>query len=274
MTIAIGLICADGVVIAADTQESGALTKNQAHKIAVSLIDGGVIAFAGAGEAQTLDGLSCHVRDSAAKAQKSEIVSVINDSFLAFYKQHIVPLYPFHERFVSPDVDAIIGISVGTQSVLLANHRTALRRCDHFVSVGIGRDFSDVLLARLFPHGLKLPTERAVLLAAYVIYQVRESVEGCGLGTQLYLLRTGQAATLWDWDQDEMDKHFKSYITSEMILVHHLLGREGTTADILPAIESARVGLAKAVSDLRVVAFPSAPAPPKPRQSRGGRKVR
>lgn len=240
MTIAIGLVAADGIVIAADTQETiQGTVKTSATKIVVAPNPSGVIAITGAGTAGHLDALAQDISDRARIATARSMEREIRATFKKFYDAHITPLYRFQARFPDPDISVIIGIDQGKRGrVILANEQTAIRRCDRYVSVGVGGLIADIVLARAFIPDL--PLKRAALLAAYAIYCVKESVEGCGKNTEVCFLRDGECWSFWRWDQTELDRLFGQYTDTETVLLHHVLGRAGTSDDVLPSIEMAK----------------------------------
>lgn len=252
MTIAIGILAANGIVIAADQQETLWSTKSVADKVLSLVKSKGVIAVTGAGSAGHLDAMAQQVCGAFLKARAGQEAQAIRDSFSEFYATHIVPLYPFEKRFPDCDIEAIIGVDTPRARFILANERTALWQCGRYVVAGSGAPQAALVLGRTFIPNL--PLERAALLAAYAVYVVKESVEGCGKNTDVYMLRDGCCHRFWHWDQEELDRQFKRYSDSEMVLLHHVLGRSGTLDDILPAIEMTRAAIHKAVDKPRVFA--------------------
>lgn len=254
MTIALGILAADGIVIAADTQETIGPTKAHGEKVSISVTAKGVIAVTGAGSAGHLDAMAQQVQKDFRQSRDSDLERVIRDSFGRFYAQHVFPLYPFDKRFPDPDLWAIIGIDSGGRRLILANEQTAMRQCRRFVAVGAGQEQASIILGRTFIPDL--PIRRAALLAAYTIYSVKEHVEGCGKNTEVYMLQGGTCSTFWHWDQEELDKQFKQYSGVEMVMLHHVLGRGGTLEDTLPAIEMTRAAIDKAAQKPKLIDSP------------------
>jgi 20S proteasome alpha/beta subunit len=254
MTIALGILAADGIVIAADTQETTGGTKTHGEKVSISATKKGVIAVTGAGAAGYLDAMAQEVQRDFLKSRKTDVEVVIRNSFARFYARHITPLYPFDKRFPDPDISAIIGIDSGGRGLILANEQTAIRECHQFVAVGAGQEHASIILGRTFIPNL--PLTRAALLAAYTIYSVKEYVEGCGKNTEVYMLHQGKCSTYWRWDQEELDRQFKQYSDAEMVLLHHVLGRVGTVENILPAIEMTRGAIEKTAKKPRLLGSP------------------
>ncbi len=259
MTIAVGILAADGIVIAADQQEtSGWGTKSVADKVLSLVTPHGVIAVTGAGSAGHLDAMAQQVCGAFFRSKAGRELEAVQAGFGDFYAKHIIPLYPFNQRFPNCDIDAIIGVDTPRGRFILANEQTALRQCDGYVAVGSGASQASLVLSRtLIP---SLPLERAALLAAYAIYTVKESVEGCGKNTDVYMLRDGCCYRFWHWDQEELDRQFKRYSDCEMVLLHHVLGRSGTIDDTLPAIEMTRSAIEKAVAKPRKFGPSSSPS--------------
>jgi hypothetical protein len=53
-----------------------------------------------------------------------------------------------------------------------------------FATAGIGAMYANVLMNRLFLPMWPMNHRQAVLLAAYVIYEVKNNIEGCGKDTE------------------------------------------------------------------------------------------
>lgn len=268
MTIALGIIAADGIVIAADTQETIGPTKTTGDKVIVGPSPDGVIAVTGAGSAGFLDAMAQQVIEDVFARRKQSVEAKVRESFGLFYAKHVVPLYEF-DRFKDPDISAIIGIEWGKERLILANEQTTLRKCGRFVAVGAGQEQASMILSQNFIPNL--PLKRAAVLAAYTIYCVKESVESCGKNTQVFMLSGGHCSSFWHWDQEELDKQFERYTSASMVLLHHVLGREGTPDDVLPVIEMTKAAIEKAIQDPKHL-NPSKKPPTVPkRKNQGGR---
>lgn len=249
MTIAIGLLAGDGLVIAADQQETSWPVKAVGDKVLSVVASRGAIAVTGAGSAGHLDAMAQEVCGAFLKSEVGKEEQAIRDSFSDFYSKHIVPLYPFEQRFPTCDIEAIVGVDTLEGRFILANEQTALRQCGSFVAVGSGAPHAGVVLSRTFVPDL--PLQRAALLAAYAIYIVKETVEGCGKNTDVYMLQNGKSYQFGRWDQETLDQQFRRYAEAESVVLHHVLGRSGTLADTLPVLEMTRAAIAEAASKPR-----------------------
>src|SRR5262245_37170672 len=138
MTIAIGILAANGIVIAADQQETLWSTKSVGDKVLSLVTSKGVIAVTGAGAAGHLDAMAEQGSGAFLRAKVGLEEQAIRDSFSDFYAKHIVPLYPFEKRFPDCDIEAIIGVDTPKARFIVANERTALWRCGRYVVAGSG----------------------------------------------------------------------------------------------------------------------------------------
>jgi 20S proteasome alpha/beta subunit len=221
MTIAIGIVATDGVVVAADTQETLGTWKLQHGKIsaAISLFRDGNRAclISGAGPGPQVDAvsreLSNQFRDRSLKADGMK--ARLQETLTAFYTTHVVPfaLYPRDER---PDVSLLMaydasGVSGGPQ--LLASDKTVFVEQATYAAVGGGAEVAYTLLERLYK--LPLPDVRgAALLAAYVMFHVKESIEGCGKSTDIAAVGSGQYMSLSRADAASLERAMREYCYS------------------------------------------------------------
>ena len=63
--------------------------------------------------------------------------------------------------------------------------KLSVNSVNDYEAIGIGAKIANNWLARLYD---RIPVIAASKLAAYVIYQVKNSVIGCGLGTDIFML--------------------------------------------------------------------------------------
>ncbi len=227
MTIALGVSGHGGLVIAADTLESygyaGAaklstskitcfydniltqlpdkLPKNQAF----TLSDLGGCAITGAGDSEYVEYLTRELGatflDKENQRLHGESLRIALEKPLRkFHARHIARFYPA-EAWLS-QVQLLLGIQRGIRHPdLLIATRTTLRNASPFAAVGAGAQQALLLLDRLWTGDA---IEDLTLLAAYVLYAVKETVEGCGKNSQIVQFPAGKLVEASDgtkrWD--------------------------------------------------------------------------
>ena len=230
MTIALGILAPDGVVKAADTQESWGYfggAKISGYKILTRVGNGRACSATGAGSAGYLDSLSQELTDNFLDVpDPTNVERRLREKVREFYADHIRPMHGL-PPIEQPSADVILGMTwKDHKAVLLANERSALRRCKHYVAVGAGRTHASMLLSRLLPPKADTTTELALFLAAYVIFHVQSYVEGCGMGTHVTVLKDGAASYLSEVSISALETQFENYMTlSDALAVNYISGR-------------------------------------------------
>jgi hypothetical protein len=229
MTIALGILCADGgVIVAADTQESWGYqggAKISGQKIITRVAPEGdrACSATGAGSAGYLDSLNQELTDNFLDVNdRSKIERRFREKVSKFYEAHVLPMhvYPANDQ---PSADVIVGMSWKAQKpLLLANERTALRRCKHHVTAGAGMAHASMLLTRLLPSKLATSVDFAAFLAAFVIFQVKSYVEGCGMGTHVTVLKDGEARYIPEPQISALEKQFDQYWHLDTQIVEYI----------------------------------------------------
>lgn len=217
MTIALGILAPDGVVIAADTQESWGYfggAKIRGHKIHSRIVQGQYRSFAatGAGSAGYLESLNQELDDNFVDVQDPlNIERRFKEKIRKFFAAYVVPM----QLPVESQPTVVLGASwKGIAPRLWANEQTALFRCKHFIAVGAGRAHASMLLNHLLPEKTTTTTELAAYVAALVIYQVKDYVEGCGMGTHITILKDGNAQYVSEAVVGELEHHFEGQLKS------------------------------------------------------------
>lgn len=192
MTIAIGILASDGLVIAADSQETipGFWKVEQdkimaAHQVHAGLAQGG-IGISGAGLGVYVDELSqrwIRTFTDNPLALTVELQALLDNELEDFHERKVVPFsgYPVNER---PEIYLLAACarngwrSPWESSLNVLTDRTPVG----YAAVGVGAMHARTLLGRFYSR-FHFDLARAVLLAAYVLFHVKESVDGCGKRT-------------------------------------------------------------------------------------------
>src|ERR1022692_459070 len=186
MTIAIGILASDGIVLAADREGGDGYLKTEQGKVTWKMRmqePMGVCGITGAGEGPYLDEIGSELvnifTDDATGTEES-VIPRLRNAHIRYYKRTVVPLskLPSGER---PDYALLIACCGQSMTKgIWATSRMAFTKVQDYEAIGIGAKFANTLLGRLHDN---IPVWYAAKLAAYVIYQVNRTVGGCGLGT-------------------------------------------------------------------------------------------
>jgi 20S proteasome alpha/beta subunit len=193
MTICIGMTARDGIVIAADAQETDQYYKRSQQKILtfVGDVSSGEnasppkmgCAFTGAGEAGYLDAFFAYALEGLnTDATQADFKTFLANKVHTFHKKY---LFPLSVSPSPPEISILVGAYVQYQTCLFVSHGATLRRAVPYVAVGAGAHFALSLMDNLGDiHDLR----HTELLAAYVIGLTKERIEGCGNYTAIVSL--------------------------------------------------------------------------------------
>ena len=154
MTICIGLLATDGVVIATDSQESDTYLKREQRKILpwfgnLPIGDNpkpieSVCLFTGAGDGGYI-GAFTHQAIKGLQVGKSqtELESILEGELRLFYEKHIFPwAFP-------PEFRMLIGAFCRYDTGIYVSYGSTLRRAMMHAAIGIGASFAMSLLDKL-----------------------------------------------------------------------------------------------------------------------------
>lgn len=202
MTIAIGILASDGLVVAADTQETMGTWKLKHGKVSAMVAadqtpkaDGKSrrsCLVTGAGQGHHIDVMSRTLLNTWGKNKAwtdAQMKQSFNDSLHEFYGKHVLPFaaYPAEDR---PDFQLVVGCNWPSPT-LLVSEGNLFKVVWPFVAVGIGCMVATTLLTRFYKSPM-LDVRSAVLLASYVMFHVKDSQEGCGKDTDIAGIADGE----------------------------------------------------------------------------------
>jgi len=104
-----------------------------------------------------------------------------------FYADHVLPfaVLPEEDR---PDVELFIGAQHHGLNYLYVTHLSTVRTVmSMYATIGSGGTFAEALLSRIWRTS---DIKNLQVLAAYVMFRVKESVEGCGGTTHIVTLNS------------------------------------------------------------------------------------
>jgi 20S proteasome alpha/beta subunit len=207
MTIAIGILCQDGVVIAADTEHTGAIKQpgSKVWGIAPDNADKNPlrVALAGAGDSVLLrsarDRVGEAIRDRVRTRQQA--TTVIERQLGKLYAQHVYP-YPNFDGS-GHSVRLVLGIRDAKGASLYETSATAMAKVDSFTSVGAGENLGAYILETLSgPQDRGRTMDVGIVLATYVLQQVKKYSLYCGGDS--YILTLSHAGELEYIDLEEI----------------------------------------------------------------------
>jgi 20S proteasome alpha/beta subunit len=197
MTIALGILAADGAVLAADSEITtpgdwkASDTKLLAATFTVPGEPARALAVAGAGSVNHFNAIRFKVVQAvlaglSASAQSDAMVEkALTETISDFYSAHVIPFYAFPQP---PDVYLLVATWLGGRGLLWATEQTAVRQALDYDAIGIAQAHARELLSGYFA---AMPIESAVLLACYVAARVKADTAYCGQETQVIVLREG-----------------------------------------------------------------------------------
>ena len=197
MTIGIGILASNGIVLAADSEISmppdlkGTDTKNiRGH------CSDRKRAYCGTCCSRSRDGRIFSIRkvgrlETHCRASRDRNEPLLSAYMSAFHDKHVVPYLPLPEN-ERPAVQLLIANWSNGRGNLFATELGAARTVIGYDAIGIGRGIAIDILNSYAKDDL-MPVESAALLAIYVIRRVTQVVAYCGHETQVVLLKNGGA---------------------------------------------------------------------------------
>jgi hypothetical protein len=192
VTIIAGFRCPQGIVLCADTLETieGRPGKRNVPKLRFEpfgvphMGDGLAAAFCGAGNGPFIDKLVENAWEDVQTATNlDEACALIEESIKGTYKifgQIYQPGY-------LPSSDLLYGVKMYGSSRLFFAHGPLVNRKDTYETAGAGYDMAEFLAGRMYHENLTL--RQCVILAAYILFQAKEHVDGCGGDSHIAILR-------------------------------------------------------------------------------------
>lgn len=276
MTIALGLLASDGVVLAADTQMGITdYLKSEQGKIAYGgrqLADGTnvtAIAIAGAGNVAYIEHVQRDFVSDYLNTTPAVTVHEVEERYQGklkqFFRDHIEPfsLYPSNER---PDLGLILAVKSGAIYRLWATEKNLMTEHHTCTAVGIGAMYAKILLNQYFGTMTSLG---AMLLASYIVFRVKDIIDGCGKRTDVVALHRRGIGILTDDKIRRLEDLFDEYSKLEAELLHHILYDQVSSIKMKPS-GSIKTQISKLRRKIEHLVVPT--NVPTPRPSRRDRK--
>ncbi|MBV9762597.1 MAG: hypothetical protein JO340_18700 [Acidobacteriaceae bacterium] len=199
MTIAAALSYEGGALLCSDTQYEEGASKTHGPKIGHFVCPGGRIGFAMAGNAAFATSAIQKASKRVRKAKPEHVLEELEDGLEAEYRR-VVLAHPDHKSDWTLPYWFIISYWSASENKtwLFATQETTLRALHAgYECIGIGKDLATYLLAPSFVTGIQSEAD-ALIIAAYMLARVKNSVSGCGGSSQLLVMRNDGTFELVD----------------------------------------------------------------------------
>ncbi|MFY9561691.1 MAG: hypothetical protein WAQ52_15770 [Terriglobales bacterium] len=199
MTIIAGFRCEDGIVLCADSQETLGTAKRSVPKLRfeprnpITGIEDNfsnlAAAFCGAGDGPFIDKL---VEESWKAAKNGLSLDEVCASIEATIKNTYREFGEIYQRGECPEVQLIYGAKMNGESRLFSAMGPIVVEKFEFDTGGVGHYMADFLASKL--HDNELTVRQVTILAAYVLMEATEHVDGCGGDNQIAVLRNSESS--------------------------------------------------------------------------------
>lgn len=203
VTIIAGFKSWEGVVLCADTQETVEYSKRKASKLRYEPKEYGTsedhtsnlaAAFCGSGSGPFIDKL---VEQAWKRAKRATDLDSACDEIEKSIKEQYREFGKIYQQGQCPEVQLIFGVKMDGASKLFSAWGPIVNQKDGFDAGGVGQYMADFLASRMFQNHLSV--HQCVILAAYILFQTKEHVDGCGGDSQIIVLRDRGASGTVDW---------------------------------------------------------------------------
>lgn len=225
-----GFKCQDGVVVCADTQETLGSAKRNVPKLEFtkgptwSAEQGEMInhdlalALCGAGHGPFVDKIASRAWDALRDVADIDEASDAVESMIKRTYQEFSQIY---QPGSFPEAELIYGITIGGQSRLFQAYGPLVLE-KSYASSGIGHYLADFLAERMGAngeHGWRT-IRQCVAVAAFILSQAKEHVEGCGGNSHIAVLRESESSGMVDF---HMVEHLTEYMKRADMFTGELL---------------------------------------------------
>jgi hypothetical protein len=209
VTVIAGFKSYDGIVLCADTQETLEHSKRQIPKLRFEPLDRHgqpeqsnvedlAVAFCGAGDGPFIDKLVTNAWEEASVATSlDEACEVIERSIKDTYRE----FGGIYQVGMCPEVQLIYGAKMHRGSRMFSAVGPIVNEKDGYDCAGTGHYMANFLASRMYETNLSVRI--CVILAAYVLFQCREHVDGCGGESHIAVLREDESSGRVNWKRVE-----------------------------------------------------------------------
>ena len=219
MTIIAGFRCQDGIVVCADTQETSGPAKRNVPKLEFThgptwsaeqnkMINHDLaLAMCGAGDGPFVDKVASRAWDALRGVAD---IYEASDAVESMIKETYREFGQIYQPGSFPQAELVYGITIGGQSRLFQASGPLVNE-KSYASSGIGYYLADFLAGRMGADGEHgwLTTRQCVAVAAYILFQAKEHVEGCGGNSHIAVLRESESSGMVDF---QLVEHLTEYL--------------------------------------------------------------
>jgi len=198
VTLIAGLVCEDSIVFAADSEESGGITKSNVEKMR-RVPEGGVLGVlghnpkknvsvivSGAGNGPLCDYAMQKITGEARRtSDRNAAIQAIQEILIEIWKVHI-PLYPVDPA--AADFRLLVGLKAPTdhRPTLYSIQGTTIVQRDKYFTFGSG-SVTDYILEQMYSE--RMNTEDGIAAALYMLQIAKRYVAGVGGESHILVLR-------------------------------------------------------------------------------------
>ncbi|HEV3038864.1 MAG TPA: hypothetical protein VHA33_13895 [Candidatus Angelobacter sp.] len=191
MTIAAGFLCVDGIVLCADSQHTGSMTKfDQKKIIEIPGKDGSWLVITGAGYdnyiAMAVDSLE--ERFEKCSSNFSAIKDIIKETITEIYEQHI---WKFPSGWDVPTIELLVAARLASGEVRLWQTAfTSVSTCRQSAFIGMGAEIAQGLASWIYPNngGYWRMTQ---IIAKEILAETKRISKECGGMTHVCSIPVG-----------------------------------------------------------------------------------
>lgn len=229
MTIAIQLEAGNfSYITATDTQVTyeGIGAKVDTGKIrgGFRMNPSGAINIGGAGWSSYITAISQEIVDMFQKFRGTpdQLEKRTRSLVREFYKSQVLPFVGQLDDEHVPDYSLLIAARHKRSTMLWNVEGMLFKKSDPpFDCIGIGESVATALLSRLYP---RYPTlDSIAVLAAYVIYRVKSTVDGCGLNTEIRFIHQDKIGIVPPDRIEKWEALFRKYERLERQMFYHAM---------------------------------------------------
>jgi 20S proteasome alpha/beta subunit len=189
VTIIAGFRCKDGIVVCADTQETTGAAKRDVPKLrfearGLATDEPLAIAICGSGYGPLIDKLVDEAWTTVQPlSEMNEVCEAIETTIKKLYQEY----GRIYQRGHCPAAELIYGVQTAEELKLFSANGPIINERPEYYSSGQGYYLADFIASRMYVPYLSL--HQCVILAAYVLFQAKEHVDGCGGDSHIAILR-------------------------------------------------------------------------------------
>ncbi|HUJ31275.1 MAG TPA: hypothetical protein VLY23_08350 [Candidatus Acidoferrum sp.] len=204
MTIIVGMLSRDGIVMGADSEESTTDLKKSVQKLfPLRTSDGSYLIAGGAGPGYLVDAITQELWKDFLPASFENILQIqqeIADRVHRFYKEHVLAWPTIQEREAN-DFSLLLGVSVRSEKsdnyahYLWIVEKGVLRPAGPSAAIGMGAMYANILMDNL--HGFYSAASTS-LIAIDTIRRVKRDTPWCGKDTSIWCVKNGRWVSILD----------------------------------------------------------------------------